>query len=310
MKIHNNKLVSVLINCRNSERYIKEALDSVISQTYSNFEIILIDNQSTDQTKNIVKSYNDSRIKYFETKKHLSLGAARNLGLEFSKGKYIAFLDSDDFWEKTKLQKVLGTFENSIGIVYSDVNYFNKNKSFKLYSARNPYSGDCFNSLLNDYNLCMSSCVVSIEILNSHHIKFNQSLKVCEDLDFFIQIAYVSKVSYINEVLVNYRIHGENLTTKLPELFFHETKIIIQDLVDDKKINSRKANYLLDQNILNQVKFYWKNNEKGKAYSALLKTKYLFFKAILYGIVITFPYKLINLLYRPFKSVKIDFYET
>ena len=76
MKIHNNKLVSVLINCRNSERYIKEALDSVISQTYSNFEIILIDNQSTDQTKNIVKSYNDSRIKYFETKKHLSLGAA------------------------------------------------------------------------------------------------------------------------------------------------------------------------------------------------------------------------------------------
>lgn len=309
MKAHNNKLVSVLINCRNSERYIKEALDSVIDQTYLNLEIILVNNQSTDKTKHIIQSYNDNRIKYFETNKHLSLGEARNLGLKLSQGKYIAFLDSDDFWEKTKLQKLIRTFNNKTGIAYSDVKYFNKSKSFNLYSARHPYSGYCFNSLIDDYNLCMSSCIVSKEVLNSHKIKFNPLLKVCEDLDFFIQIAYVSKVSYVDEILVNYRIHGENLTSKLPELFYQETKMIIQDLVNDKKIDSRKANHLIDKNIINQVKFYWKNNQKRKAYSLLFKIKHMLFKAIFMGILIAVPYKLVSLLYRPFKSVKIDFHE-
>ena len=73
------ELVSVIINCRNSEKFLKESINSVVNQTFKNLEIIIVDNHSTDNTKNIIDSYKDKRIKYFYTKSYLSLGAARNI---------------------------------------------------------------------------------------------------------------------------------------------------------------------------------------------------------------------------------------
>ena len=98
-----NNLISVIINCRNSQKYIKETIDSVINQTYKNFEIIIVNNNSTDNTKNIIFSYSDQRIKYFELNKSISLGAARNISLKESSGEFIAFIDSDDIWDKSKI---------------------------------------------------------------------------------------------------------------------------------------------------------------------------------------------------------------
>ena len=78
------ELVSVIVNCRNSEKFLKECINSVVNQTFKNLEIIVVDNQSTDNTKHIIDSYKDKRIKYYFTKSHLSLGAARNVALEKS----------------------------------------------------------------------------------------------------------------------------------------------------------------------------------------------------------------------------------
>ena len=129
-----NNLISVIINCRNSQKYIKETIDSVINQTYKNFEIIIVNNNSTDNTKNIIFSYSDQRIKYFELNKSISLGAARNIALKESSGEFIAFIDSDDIWDKSKIEQTLKEFQNNIGLVYSDVVYFNSEKSFNLYN--------------------------------------------------------------------------------------------------------------------------------------------------------------------------------
>ena len=159
------ELVSVIINCRNSEKFLRECIDSVVNQSYKNLEIVIVDNHSTDDTKSIVGSYEDERIKYFYTKSHLSLGAARNVALEKSNGKFIAFIDSDDIWGKNKILNTVKKFKEGTGLVYSDVKYFNETKSFRLYSHRNIYTGNCFKDLLCDYNLCMSSCVVSNTII-------------------------------------------------------------------------------------------------------------------------------------------------
>ena len=128
-------LVSVIINCRNSEKYLSQCIDSVLIQTYTNYELIIVDNKSKDKTKTIIKSYNDSRIKYYYLKTKLNLGGARNFALKKSKGKYIAFIDSDDIWLDDKLEKTVNKFSKGIGLIYSDVEYFNETSSFRLYNS-------------------------------------------------------------------------------------------------------------------------------------------------------------------------------
>ena len=111
--------VSVIMNCFNGEKYLREAIDSVYAQTYKNWEIIFWDNASTDNSAEIAKSY-DEKLRYFRGEKTVPLYAARNLALKQAKGKYIAFLDCDDYWLPQKLERQVEIFESDkkIGLVY------------------------------------------------------------------------------------------------------------------------------------------------------------------------------------------------
>jgi teichuronic acid biosynthesis glycosyltransferase TuaG len=102
-----NDLVSVIMPAYNSEKYIRESIESVISQDYKNWELIIVDDCSKDDTKRIVKEYmkKDTRIKLIPLKKNLGVANARNTAIRESRGKYIAFLDSDDLWHRCKLSK-------------------------------------------------------------------------------------------------------------------------------------------------------------------------------------------------------------
>ena len=97
---NNYPLVSIIMNCYNGETYLADALKSIISQTYKNFEVIFWDNQSHDNSAFIYKSFKDKRLKYYYAKKHTSLYRARNLALKKTRGEFIAFLDTDDVWLK------------------------------------------------------------------------------------------------------------------------------------------------------------------------------------------------------------------
>ena len=137
--LHNNQpLVSVIMNCFNGEEYLKDAINSVISQTYKNWELIFWDNQSKDKSSEIFKSYKDERLKYFLANKHTSLYKARNLAIEKSKGDYIAFLDTDDLWEKEKLELQMHLFNNSeVGVVYTNAWIIKKNiKNKKIHEKK------------------------------------------------------------------------------------------------------------------------------------------------------------------------------
>ena len=122
-------LVSVVIPVYGVERYIKEALDSVIAQTYNNLEIIVVDDQSPDNSIEIVQnSYTDSRIRIIQ-QKNRGLAGARNTGIRNANGSYIAFLDSDDFWQANKIEEHIATMQAnmSCGVSFSASRFVDDN---------------------------------------------------------------------------------------------------------------------------------------------------------------------------------------
>jgi teichuronic acid biosynthesis glycosyltransferase TuaG len=113
-------LVSIITPVYNSEKYIEYTIKSVLDQTYSNWEILIADDCSKDNTEDVVKKFADSRIKYFKLEANSGAAEARNQALEKAKGRYIAFLDADDMWKPMKLERQLSFMsENNIGFSFS-----------------------------------------------------------------------------------------------------------------------------------------------------------------------------------------------
>ena len=114
----NFPLVSIIINCHNGERYLQECINSVLSQSYKNWEIIFWDNKSSDNSKKILKKFTDQRIKYFFSENFTNLYDARNLAINKCNGNFVSFLDTDDMWVKNKLEK--------------QINFIKKNSNYKI----------------------------------------------------------------------------------------------------------------------------------------------------------------------------------
>ena len=99
----NKNLVSIVMNCHNGEKYLKEVINSIFNQSYKNWELIFFDNASIDNSAKIVKHFSDKRVKYIYSK-YVKLGIARKRALDNCKGEYITFLDCDDYWDSNKLK--------------------------------------------------------------------------------------------------------------------------------------------------------------------------------------------------------------
>ena len=114
-------IVSVIIPTYKRVKKLKKAIDSVLSQTFTNWEIIIIDNHSLDGTKELVDNYNNPKIKMLLIKNNGNIAKSRNLGIKKSKGKYVALLDSDDLWTPNKLQICINTLGKKTVLVYHDM---------------------------------------------------------------------------------------------------------------------------------------------------------------------------------------------
>ena len=239
-------LVSIIINCYNGGKYLKEAIDSVFSQTYKNWEIIFWDNHSQDNSVEILNSYNDKRIKYFYAPKHTHLGEARNSAIKKAGGEWLAILDCDDIWYKNKLDAQLREVKDDVGMIYSRVklrseescfdSFMTKSADDKIYPKfkRLP-SGDIFSELLYE---CFIPCP-SVLIRKDLFFKvgtINKSLRVAEDYDIFLKVARISKVIALDRVLCIYRIHGNNLTKDNYESSFQESLGLVSAYSHEKNI--------------------------------------------------------------------------
>jgi len=208
-------IVSVIIPVYNAEKYISETIESVISQTYTDWEIIAVDDGSTDGSTKILKKYEQqlSQRFYVIVQKNSGISAARNTAIKISKGKYIAFLDHDDLWLPKILDKQVELLDSNkeLGLVYSD-NYMIgsdnnlKNKSIFLCKR---YRGDVFNDLFLRNFIPLLTVVIRRDVLNKVGM-FNQKYKIAEEYDLFLRIADQYPIDFVDEPLAKYRVHDEN----------------------------------------------------------------------------------------------------
>lgn len=239
-------LVTILMNCYNGERYLREAIDSVLGQTYKNWELIFWDNRSTDSSASIFKSYDDTRLKYFYAENHTLLYEARNLALKKANGQLIAFLDVDDCWFADKLERQVTLFANSdVGFACSNYFVINQSRQRKRLAHKKIMpDGNVLEILLKDYYVGLLTLIVRRQAISGYIKTFGDAYHIIGDFDLAIRLASEWKMAYTKEPLAIYRIHGNNESTK------HLRTAILE-------IEGWLKQYSLHMNIGNAKNFRW-----------------------------------------------------
>lgn len=227
MVIIENPLVSIIVPTYNAEKYIEKTLNSVFEQTYTNWEIILIDDVSTDNTRNIVEKYTYKKnVRFVQSTQKLYTPGARNKGIELSIGKYIAFLDADDFWHKNKLKKQIAFLESNNNIIISFTGVEKVNSEGKQLGELIIPKKITYVELLKGNKICCSSVIINQELLGN--FKFNEEIKIVEDYALWLKILRESGsiASGINEPLTYYRVHNEAKTSNKLVSAFDTWKVL------------------------------------------------------------------------------------
>jgi len=199
--MNNEIFFSVIIPTFNRESFLQPAIDSVLEQSYKNFELIIVDDGSTDSTKNLVNSYSDSRITYLY-QENKGVSASRNLALSKSKGNFIAFLDSDDRWLKEKLEKTLEYIKKypGIDIFHTEEIWYKNGKILRQKKKHKKPTGFVYKCSLPLCCIGMSTAVIKKTIFDEIGF-FDETFEGCEDYDFWLRTTYIHEIKLIPEAL-------------------------------------------------------------------------------------------------------------
>jgi len=265
--------VSIVINCHNGERYLKECLQSILNQSYQNFEVIFFDNKSNDQSKNIFLSYKQKKFKYFYSSKKLNLYKARNKAIKHCVGDLISFLDVDDWWEKNKLKVQVKVMKNKkIDIVYSNYYLFKEMyNTKKIFFKSILPSGNIFENLIDSYNIGILTVMIKKKVFKKKSNFFDNKFNIMGDYDLFIRLAQNYKFKYIDRPLATYRAHNSNYSklnykSEIKEFKYWTTKKFVIKNIKKETIQNLKIDYLplkakkyLDEN---KLKLFYKHYNK------------------------------------------------
>lgn len=246
-------LVSVIIPVYNSEKFLKETLNSALNQTYKNIEIIIINDCSVDNSENIIKSYCSKykNIIYYKKSKNEGVAVARNLALDIAKGRYVAFLDSDDLWEKEKVEKQITLMkEKEASISYTAIEMIDEHQN-KIKNKREVREIIDYNFLLHNTMIATSSVIVDRKKTENFKMPLRRS---GQDYATWLMLLHNGNKAYgINEALVKYRIRNNSLSSnKLKSI-----KQVFEIQVKEEKINIIKAGYNTLLFCINALKKYY-----------------------------------------------------
>ena len=219
-------LVSIIVNCYNGEKYLDRCLRSIVSQTYTNWEIVFWDNKSTDKSSSIFKRYTDKRFKYFLGEKNTTLYQARNFAILVSRGELISFLDTDDWWIDTKLKKQVKFFKDkNVNFVYSNFFVYYENKKYKkLFYKKKLPSGFVTNNLLYNYTVGILTIVIRRSIFSKNKYRFNSKYNIIGDFDLVLRLSRSFKFKCVQEPLAYYSQHNQNYSYLNYDLLIKEFK--------------------------------------------------------------------------------------
>ena len=260
-------LISVIIPTYNRSQYICEAIDGALEQTYKNIEIIVVDDGSTDSTKDVLTKYG-SNVKYIY-QNNAGPSVARNSGIKQSKGELLAFLDSDDIWLPQKLEKQLELIQQSpnIGLVSCG--------SYDIDSSGNIISKPIIRRNYENMDILIKTLILrnvvgggSIPLVRRECFDklglFSEDIIICEDRDMWIRIAKNYKIKFIEEPLIKYRIHGTNLNKDVTRIKENGRKLVERNVDKKDFLFKRKAySYLY-------ITLAWEYMDKRDGYSALI----------------------------------------
>ena len=235
-----------MVNCHNGESFLKETISSILNQTYKNWELIFWDNFSTDLSEKIVKSFKDSRIKYFKSNSFTSLYKARNLAINKCSGQYISFLDTDDMWISDKLEKQINFMEKNPNyeIIYTNYYVLTKNKKYVKYTSELS-SGQITQKLLDNYSIGINTALLNKSVFD--HYNFEKDLNIICDFDLFIKASQKFEIGYLKDPLTIYRVHENSYTAKNLKMYIHE----LTNWIKKNEIDLKNKNY-----VLTKLKFY------------------------------------------------------
>lgn len=222
------------MNCYNGEEYLREAIDSIFAQTFKDWEIIFWDNNSSDSSADIVRSYNSSKVKYFKSEILTNLGEARKNAVKEAQGEWVAFLDCDDIWYPEKLDIQISALKGTdfvftyAGIleVTADCN------SIREVIPKYP-SGRILGHLLNQFDVNMVTPVIRRSFLVENKINFEPQITASEEYNLFVRLAARGNVLVQKKVLGKYRVYSGSLTDRQISRWAIERRITLLQLVTE-----------------------------------------------------------------------------
>lgn len=246
-----NPKISVIMAVFNGEKYLRESIESILNQTYHNFEFIIINDGSTDKSVEIINSYEDSRIRLIHNSENLKLARSLNKGIDLSKGEYIARMDADDVALPQRLERQVSFMDTNpnVGICGSWIETFgNTKKEIWKYPLK---SEEILVSLIFESVIAHPSVIIRKQVLNDNKTKYN--ITIVEDYDLWIRLSKYTKLANIGEVLLYYRIHSQSIgqkyhdeqydtATSLKEKLIKENLGIAQT-IDEKRIHESISCY-------------------------------------------------------------------
>lgn len=306
--------VSVIMPTYNRAKYLKKAIKSVLNQTFLDFEIIVINNFSTDETLDVVQSFNDNRIKIINFNNDGIIAKSRNKGILHSTGKYIAFLDDDDLWCFNKLELQIQYLElnKEFDLVYSRAVIIDEfdNKQGLLIDPEDSKTGYIFKELLHNNFISILTVLVKKSVFDEVGL-FNEeyNARAAEDYELWLRIAINSKFGFINNTLALYRMHSSNVSSSINKPLLRQK--ILHNIITNSVIPKEyiaEVDYNIQRLNSDISVFYWKTSDKSdareyaKKYTLLNLKKFRIFNAIA-GVIL---YVAVNFNYQLFdKFVKI-----
>ena len=228
--LRKDMLVSIIMPVYNGMPFLKEAVDSVFKQTYKEFELIVINDGSSDGSLRFLeetKKRAKERLKIINQTNRGQV-VAKNNGIKVAQGDFIAFLDSDDVWDKEKLTVQMEFFKKhpTLFLCYTEAFLIDENsKKIGYRSVNSLYKGRCFDLLIKRNNITASSVVLKRKCIDTVG-KFDETLNCCENWDLWLRISKFFEIGYIKKPLTSYRIHSSHMSNKRSKMLMGRIEVI------------------------------------------------------------------------------------
>ena len=253
--------ISVVIPSYNRKEFLKRSIDSAINQTKKPFEIIVVDDGSTDGTETMIKS--DYDFVKFIKQKNKGVSAARNIGIKVSIGEWICFLDSDDEWKKDKLEKQINAMKSNPGYKFFHSNEIWIKNGLRINQKKKhkKYGGDIFDKCLDMCRISPSSVMIDKTVFDEVG-NFNEDLVVCEDYELWLRICDKYRVFFIDEpLIIKYGGHQGQLSYSIESIENHRIKALEYLILEN--LNMKNKRHAI-QMLLSKLNIYLKGLVKRK----------------------------------------------